>query len=108
MAQKIQRRYLSLRGLRAFATAARHLSFRLSTQDLFITASAVSHQIKALEKEIDAPLFGRQHRRIVPTAAGEALYDSVAGLIDDIDRATAPFPDRRQPSDRVQFHGDGR
>lgn len=96
MAQKIHRRHLSLRGLRTFATAARHMSFRLAAEELFITASAVSHQIKALEQEVDAPLFERNHRSIALTEAGTALYDSVAGLIDDIDRATAPFLDRRQ------------
>ena len=93
MPTKIRRKQLSLRGLRTFVVAARHRSFRLAGEELFITASAVSHQIKSLEQEVGTALFERQHRGIALTDAGEALFARVAGLLDEIDRATAPFRD---------------
>ena len=45
---------ISLRGLRTFCIAARYESFRTAGEELFITASAVSHQIKSLEEELVA------------------------------------------------------
>lgn len=91
MAQKIHRKHLSLRGLRTFCVAARHLSFRLAAEELFKTASAVSHQIKALEQEVGVELFERQHRSLALTDAGEALNARVAPLLDEIDRVTSPY-----------------
>ncbi|KPK51494.1 MAG: hypothetical protein AMJ59_27955 [Gammaproteobacteria bacterium SG8_31] len=49
MAQKSN---IGLRALRTFCVAARHESFRTAAEELFVTASAVSHQIKALEQEL--------------------------------------------------------
>ncbi|MFK8014138.1 MAG: LysR substrate-binding domain-containing protein [Gammaproteobacteria bacterium] len=91
---KISRKHLSLRGLRTFAYAARHLSFRAAAEELFVTASAVSHQIKHLEQELDVALFERGNRALRLTEAGAALYADVGGLIDELDRVTAPYRDR--------------
>lgn len=95
MATRIQRKHLSLRGLRTFTSVARHLSFRTAAEELFITASAVSHQIKTLEKEIGTPLFHRDHRSISLTDAGEALFGDVGHLIDELDRITSAYRDGR-------------
>ena len=46
----VARARASLRGLRTFCVAARHESFRLAAEELFITSSAVSHQVKSLEE----------------------------------------------------------
>ncbi len=93
MVTRIQRKHLSLRGLRTFTSVARHLSFRTAAEELFITASAVSHQIKTLENEIGAPLFHRDHRSISLTEAGEALFGDVGHLIDELDRVTSAYRD---------------
>ena len=53
-------RNLSLRGLRTFCIAAELESFRDAADQLFLTASAVSHQIKNLEAELGKKLFTRQ------------------------------------------------
>ena len=53
------RRPLSLDGLRAFEAVARRLSFSGAADELFVTQSAVSRQIKSLEGELGAPLFNR-------------------------------------------------
>ena len=49
--------HVGLRGLRTFCLAARHESFRAAGEELFITASAVSHQIKSLEQELGELCF---------------------------------------------------
>lgn len=64
----------SLRGLRTFRTAARHLSFKQAGDELSITASAVSHQIRNLESYLGLPLFRRLPRSLELTEAGEKYF----------------------------------
>ncbi len=78
---------VSLRGLRTFCLAARHNSFRQAADALFVTASAVSHQIIRLEEEIGTPLFDRQPRAVALTPAGQSLYEELRPLIDELDAA---------------------
>ncbi|WP_120499837.1 transcriptional regulator GcvA [Roseovarius sp. EL26] len=61
-----------LRALRAFEAAARHLSFAHAAAELGVTPGAISHQIKALEDWLGAPLFHRLTRALRLTEAGEA------------------------------------
>lgn len=79
----------SLRGLRTFCVAARHGSFREASEELFVTASAVSHQIKSLEDELGEPLFERNSRERVLTSRGESLYADVSPLIEQLDSVVA-------------------
>ncbi len=62
-----------LSALRIFEAAARHLSFRDAAEELGITASAVSHQIRNLEAYLDVRLFDRLTRAVALTPAGAAL-----------------------------------
>jgi len=80
------RRPLALDGLRAFEAVARRLSFSAAAEELFLTQSAISRQIKALETELGAPLFNRGTRKVEITAAGEALRQAVLPALDGIDR----------------------
>lgn len=80
------RRPLSLDGLRAFEAVARRLSFSAAADELFLTQSAISRQIKALEGELGAPLFIRGTRKVELTAVGEALRQAVLPALDRIDR----------------------
>lgn len=80
---------LSLRGLRTFCVAAEHESFRDAAAKLFVTASAVSHQIKNLEEELGKVLFDRRTRALALTDAGQALYDDVHPLIRELDDVTS-------------------
>lgn len=75
----------SLRGLRTFCVAARHESFRLAADELFITPSAVSHQVKSLEQELGQPLFARTSRELRLTGTGGALFEEVNPLIERLD-----------------------
>jgi DNA-binding transcriptional LysR family regulator len=60
--------------LRGFEAAARNLSFTKAAEELFITQSAMSRQIKALEEHLGVPLFRRMNRALLLTDAGQTLY----------------------------------
>lgn len=78
-------RYISLRGLRTFCFAAELLSFRDTAEQLYITASAVSHQIKNLEDQLGKKLFERGTRAVTLTLDGELLYKDVKPLLIQLD-----------------------
>jgi LysR family glycine cleavage system transcriptional activator len=63
-----------LNALRAFEAAARHLSVSKAAQELRVTASALSHQIRGLEELLGLKLFQRRARSIALTPAGHLLY----------------------------------
>lgn len=82
-----------LLGLRAFEAAARHLSFKRAAQELHVTPTAVSHQIRRLEEAIGVKLFERRTRQVLLTAEGQVLapvlrdgFDSFARVIDGLSR----------------------
>jgi len=60
--------------LRAFEAAARHLSFKLAAVELHVTPTAISHQIKLLERYCGRALFRRRPRPLKLTPAGEQLF----------------------------------
>jgi len=68
---------LSLRGLRTFCTAARHRTLRQAADELYVTPSAVSHQLKKLEGELGLALFRRVGRTLALTEAGEMLLEEI-------------------------------
>ena len=82
---------LSLRGLRTFCVAARYESFRTAGEELFITASAVSHQIKSLEEELGEQLFDRNSRELRLTETGKSLYADVSPLIEQLNAVAAKY-----------------
>jgi LysR family transcriptional regulator, glycine cleavage system transcriptional activator len=60
--------------LAAFEAAARHLSFTRAAAERFVTQSAVSRQMRALEDELGTALFRRQHRALALTPEGARLF----------------------------------
>ncbi len=82
---------VSLRGLRTFCVAARHESFSAAADELFITPSAVSHQIKSLEEELGQRLFDRNARELKLTGIGRQLYSGVSPLIEQMDGIVGSF-----------------
>ncbi|WP_163335624.1 LysR family transcriptional regulator [Desulfopila sp. IMCC35008] len=52
---------------------------------LHVSQSAVSQSIQKLEKEMNSALFTRLHKQLVPTAAGERLYEIVQPFMADLD-----------------------
>ncbi|WP_076538582.1 LysR substrate-binding domain-containing protein [Shewanella sp. UCD-KL21] len=73
--------HTSLRGLRCFCVAAECLSFKETAQKLFLTPSAVSHQIKQLEENLQQQLFIRQTRSITLTETGMRFYQQITPLM---------------------------
>jgi hypothetical protein len=53
---------VSLNALKAFESAARHLSFTLAADELSVTPAAISHQVKSLEDRLGARLSGAPPR----------------------------------------------
>jgi len=75
------------RHLLAFAALARLGSFTQAAQELFLTQSAVSHAIKALEEEAGCRLFERAGRRVTLTQAGEQLLRHVERILAEMKAA---------------------
>ncbi len=82
---------VSLRGLRMFCVAAKHESFRKAGEILFVTSSAISHQIKSLEQELGVQLFERSSRDIKLTDVGREFYQEVSPLIDQLSTIAANY-----------------
>src|SRR5829696_2814428 len=78
----------SLDLLQGFEAAARLLSFTKAGEELFLTQSAVSRQIKELEDQLGVALFQRRHRALVLTDAGRMLYPTAANVISTVRTAT--------------------
>jgi len=63
--------HIPFNALRAFEAAARHSSFKLAAEELFVTPAAISQQIKFLEDTLGVELFHRYNRKIQLTAAAK-------------------------------------
>ncbi len=79
---------LSLDLLRGFRAAARHLSFTRAAQELHVTQSAISREIRTLEDQLGQPLFQRVHRALQLTRAGEELYRAADETLSHLDAVT--------------------
>jgi LysR family glycine cleavage system transcriptional activator len=84
----------SIRGLRAFCVAARHLSFRAAADELCVTPSAVSHQVKALERRLHGALFERRARSLALTPLAVDLRAEVEPLLQALDNVATRFEQR--------------
>ena len=87
-----------LTALRVFEAAARHLNFTRAAQELGMTQSAVSYQIKVLEERVGAALFVRRARDVVLSEAGHAFAPATS---DAFDRIAAAFSAARGASEGV-------
>jgi LysR family transcriptional regulator, glycine cleavage system transcriptional activator len=80
--------------LKGFEAAARNLSFTKAGAELFLTQSAISRQVKALEDELGVPLFRRRHRELLLTEAGQTLYKAVGEALRTLRDATVKLSGR--------------
>lgn len=85
-----------IRGLRSFCVASKCLSFKHAASQLFLTPSAVSHQIKQLEEQLGITLFKRGTRSIELTSAGQQFYQSIEPIIHQLESTIANFTDNQQ------------
>ncbi|MBT6203181.1 MAG: LysR family transcriptional regulator [Alphaproteobacteria bacterium] len=77
--------HLPLGALRGFEAAARLKSFTAAADELNLTQSAVSHQIRTLEDAIGVPLFVREHRTVRLTDAGFEFWRTVRESLKRLD-----------------------
>jgi len=83
------RKLPSLKALRAFEAAARHMSFKAAADELALTPTAISHQIRLIETALGRALFRRRPRPLTLTPAGAALFPVVRNGFDSIAEAFA-------------------
>ena len=95
---KTLRNLPSLDFLRGFEAAGRLASFTRAAGELFLTQSALSRQVKALEDALGVPLFERRHRALVLTPAGADFHRDVTETLRSLARAAEAVAGRaREP-----------
>lgn len=77
------------RQIRYFQAVVRCKSFSKAAAECFISQSAISQQIQALERELGAVLLHRENRRFSLTPAGEYFYRKSLLLVEDFDKLCA-------------------
>lgn len=82
---------VSLNALKAFESAARHLSFTLAADELSVTPAAISHQVKSLEDRLGARLFRRTSKGLVITDEGLALVPTLSDAFSRLGRVLEQF-----------------
>ena len=70
--------------LRYFEAAARHQSFVRAAKEFDVTAAAVAHRVRMLEKHLDTPLFSRRHRSVRLNRHGRAYLKDVQRVLAEI------------------------
>lgn len=78
----------SINLLLTFESAARHLSFKKASAELYVTPAAVSHQVKALEQALNTKLFVRLNRALELTEQGRRYFLDIQPAISQIKAAT--------------------
>ena len=91
------------KAVQAFEAAARLSSFALAAEELFVTPSAISHQIKQLEERLSVLLFHRIHRAVVLTDAGRRYAEEILAAFARIETATRDLS-RQTKSDILKIH----
>jgi len=81
-------RYPPLNALRMFESAARHLNFRVASEELCVTQGAVAQQVRALEQALGVRLFDRLPRALALTDAGQRYLKPVQRALSMIADAT--------------------
>ena len=81
------RKLPSLQSLRAFEAAARLQSFLLASEELHLTPSAISHQVRGLEAYLGQSLFTRSNRRVELTDSGARLLGTLSTVFDMVEEA---------------------
>ncbi|MEE4187252.1 MAG: LysR substrate-binding domain-containing protein [Roseobacter sp.] len=81
---RVGSKYLPLNALQGFEAAARHLNMRRAGEELSLTQSAISHQVRSLEAALGKPLFDENRRRLSLTPDGRRLLVAVKQGLETI------------------------
>lgn len=85
----MRRRLPPFAAARAFEATARHGSMQRASEELLLTSSAISHQVKALENFVGTALFERAPGRLTLTPTGEQYLHDLQIALEQIEAATA-------------------
>lgn len=88
----------SLNGLRAFEAAARHMSFTKAAEELNVTQTAVSHQIRRLEAELGVHLFLRLAEGLALSEEGQAYLPGIRAAFQELRYSTEQLLEGRHKS----------
>ena len=91
----------SLAALKAFEAVGRNLSFQRAADELCLTPSAISHQVRTLEEHLRCRLFVRRHHELELTSIGRSYLGRVQGIISELLDATAEIIDQNGNSPLV-------
>lgn len=98
-------RRIRAQDLSVFLAIAQHRSFRKAAVDLGVTASALSHALRAIEERLDVRLVNRTTRGVGLTEAGERLFERVRPAFLDIDAALEELDTfRDQPFGKLRIN----
>jgi LysR family glycine cleavage system transcriptional activator len=84
----MRRRLPPFAAIRAFEASARLNGFTLAADELNVTQSAISHQVKRLEEFLDTQLFARAPQGLSLTPAGQGYLEELTGILDQLDAST--------------------
>ncbi|MEH8199399.1 LysR family transcriptional regulator [Aeromonas allosaccharophila] len=87
--------------LRGFEAAARLGSFHQAAQELHLTQSAISQQIRSLEELLGQPLFHRQGRSVALTDAGQDLLETTQSVLLQLAMGIQRLEQYRKPNQLV-------
>ena len=93
----------SFSALRVFEAAVRLGSFAAAAEELRLTPTAISHQVRNLERYLGVHLFHRIGRGVIPTDAGRRYFESLHAAFKDISAATSGIIDSGK-SDTLAVH----
>lgn len=82
------RQFPPFAAVKAFEAAARHKSFKTAADELCLSPSAISHQIRALEEYLDTALFERHGNTMDLTLTGRSYAGKLTGLLNALDDTT--------------------
>jgi DNA-binding transcriptional LysR family regulator len=98
----MKQRLPSLSALRVFESAARTQSFKDTANELPVTPTAVNHQTRILETDLDCHLFLQKTRAVSLTSEGQLLYDAVRIGFDAIAAGVENYAQKRAQPSRFQ------
>ena len=82
------RRLPPFAAIRAFEAAARCSSVKFAAEELCVTPSAVSHQVRILEEYLSTKLFVRRNNKLELTLTGKSYVGKLTSLLDTLDQNT--------------------